>query len=60
MEYVRGDFKILTGKPKRKGPLRRPRHRCENNIRIDLNEISVIARIYWIVFVNAALNLNVP
>ena len=37
-------FKILTGKPTRKGLLRRPRHRWEDNIRMDLKEIDVNVR----------------
>ena len=32
-------FKILTGKPTGKKPLRRPRRRWEDNIRMDLEEI---------------------
>jgi hypothetical protein len=30
--------KVLVGKPKGKKPLRRPRHRWENGIRMDLRE----------------------
>ena len=36
-------FKILTGKPTGKRPLGRPRRRCEDNIRMDLDEIGIIA-----------------
>jgi hypothetical protein len=32
-------YSILFGKPERKRPLRRPRHRWEDNIRMDLMEI---------------------
>ena len=32
----RSAFKILTGKPTGKTPLGRPRHRWEDNIRMDL------------------------
>ena len=39
----RSDFKILTGKPTGKRPLGRPRHRWEDNIRIDLEEIVINA-----------------
>jgi hypothetical protein len=35
----RSVFKILTGKPKGKRLLRRPRCRWEDNIRMDLKEI---------------------
>ena len=37
MEESRSAFKILTGKPTGKRPLRRPRHRWEDNIRWTLN-----------------------
>ena len=37
-------FKILTCKPTVKRPLRRPRHRWENNIRMDLKEIGINTR----------------
>ena len=35
----RSAFKILTGKPTGKRPLRRPWRRWEDNIRMDLQEI---------------------
>ena len=69
MEEGRGAFKILTGKPTGKRPLGRPRHRWEDNIRMDLEEIGINAvnwvdsaqdRNYWSVLVNAAMNLRVP
>ena len=44
MEEGRSAFKILTGKPTGKRHLGRPRRRCEDNIRMDLKEIGVIAR----------------
>ena len=65
MEEGRSAFKILTDKPKGK----RPRHRWEDNIRIDLEEIGINVgnwvdsaqdRNYWRTLVNAALNLRVP
>ena len=40
MEEGRSVFKILTGKPTGKIPLGRPRLRWEDNIRMDLKEIS--------------------
>ena len=43
MEEVRSAFKILTGKPTGKRPLGRPRRRCEDNIRMDLEEIGINA-----------------
>ena len=57
-------FKILTGKR----PLRRPRRRWEDNIRMDREEIGINAGDwvdsaqdwnYWRALVNAALNLGV-
>jgi hypothetical protein len=35
----RGVYRILVGKPERERPLRRPRHRWENNIKMDLQEV---------------------
>ena len=63
MEDDRSAFKILTGKPTGNRPLRRPRRRVEDNIRMDLEEIRVNAenwvdsaqdRNYWRALVNAA------
>ena len=65
----RSAFKILTGKPTGKRPLGRPRRKWEDNIRMDLEEISINAgnRVdsaqdenYWRALANAALNLQVP
>ena len=67
MEEGRRAFKILTGKPTGKRPLGRPRHRCEDNIRMNL-EIGINVgnwvdsaqdRDYWRALVNVALNLRV-
>ena len=69
MEEGRSDLKILTGKSTGKRPLERPRHRWEDNIRMDLEEIGFNAgnwvdsaqdRNYWRALVNATLNLRVP
>ena len=69
MEEGRSAFKILTGKPTRKRPLGRPRHRWEDNIRMNLKEIGINTRSwvdltqdrdYWRALVNAALNLWAP
>ena len=43
MEEGRRAFKILTGKPSGKRPLERPKRRCEDNIRIDLQGIGINA-----------------
>ena len=69
MEEGRSSFKILTGTPAGKRPLGRPRHRWEDNIKMDLKEIGINTRNsmdsvqdkdYWRVLVNRALNLRVP
>ena len=41
MEEGRSTLKILTGKPTGKRPLGRPRHRWEDNIRMNLEEIGI-------------------
>jgi hypothetical protein len=35
----RGLYKVLAGKPEGKRPLGRPRHRWEDNIKLDLQEM---------------------
>ena len=67
MEEGRSALKILKGKPKGMRPLGRPRHRWEDNIRMDLKEIGIntrnwvdSAQDYWRALVNVALNLWVP
>ena len=40
----RSSFKILTGTPTGKRPLGIPRHRWEDNIRMDLKEIGINTR----------------
>ena len=61
MEEGRSAIKILTGTPAQKRPLGRPRHRWEDNIRMDLKEIgsntrnwvdSIQDRDYWTALVN--------
>ena len=39
MEEGRGVHGVLEGKPKGKRPLGRPRHRWEDNIKMDLQEV---------------------
>ena len=65
MEEDRSTFKILKGTPAGK----RPRRRCEDNIRMDLKEIRINTmnwvdaaqdRDYWCALVNAVLILWVP
>jgi hypothetical protein len=35
----RGVYRVLVGKPERKRPLSRPRHRWEDNIKMDPQEV---------------------
>jgi hypothetical protein len=35
----RGVYRVLVGKPEERRPLGRPRHRWEDNIRMDLREV---------------------
>ena len=39
MEEGRGVHKVLVGKPEGKSPLGRPRRRCEDNIKTDLEAV---------------------
>jgi len=39
MAERRGAYKVLVGKPDRKRPLGRTRHRRENNIKMHLQEV---------------------
>jgi hypothetical protein len=39
MEEGRGVHRVLMGKPEGKRPLRRPRHRWEDNIKMDLQDV---------------------
>ena len=68
MEGGRSASKI-TDKPTGNRPLGRPRHRWEDNIRMDIKEIgintrnsvySAQVRDYWKDLVNVALNFPVP
>jgi hypothetical protein len=64
----RGVYRVLVGKPEGKRPLRRPRHRWEDNIRMDLQEVGCGSidwiwlaqdRDRWQAIVNAVINLQV-
>jgi len=39
MGEERGVYRVLVGKPEGRRPLGRPRRRCVDNIRMDLNEM---------------------
>jgi hypothetical protein len=69
MEEGSRDFKILTRTSTGRRPLGRPRHRWEDNIRMNLKEIGINTRNwvdlaqdtnYWRALVNATMNLRVP
>jgi hypothetical protein len=64
-----GVYRVLVGRPKSKGPLGRPRHRWEDNIKRDLKEIGIDGanwiwlaqhRVQWWAFVNMVMNFWVP
>jgi hypothetical protein len=65
----RGMYRVLVGKPEGKRPLRRPRRRWEDNIKMDLQEVGCGGidwiklaqdRERWRALVNAVMNLRVP
>jgi hypothetical protein len=64
----RGVYRVLVGKPEGKRPLGRPRHRWENNINADIQEVGCGGmdwielaedRDRWWALVNAVMNLQV-
>jgi hypothetical protein len=67
MEEGRGVYRVLVGKPEGKRPLGRPRHRWEDNIKMDLRGIGINGanwiqlaqdRVQWPAFVNTVMNLR--
>jgi len=69
MGVRRGVFGVLVGKPEGKRPLGRPRHRWEDNIKMDLQEVGcggmnwiqlAQVRDRWWALVNVVMNLQVP
>jgi len=62
-------YRFLVGKPEEKRPLGRPRHRWEDNIKMDLQEVGCGVmdwielaenRDRWRAIVKAVMNLRVP
>ena len=69
MEEGRGVHKVLVGKPERKTPLGRPRHRWEDHIKTDLQEVGrgcgdwmelAKDRDRWRALVSTVVNFGVP
>jgi len=65
----RGIYRVLVGKPDGKRPLGRPRHRWEDNIKMDIQEVGcrgmdwielAQGRDRWQALVNAVMNLLFP
>jgi len=64
----RGVYSVLVGKPERKRPFGRPRHRWEGNIKMDLQDVGCGGidwidlardRDRWRALVNAVMSLRV-
>jgi hypothetical protein len=69
MREGRGVYRVLVRRPEGKKPLRRPRCRWEDNIKMDLRETGIDGanwiqlaqdRIPWRAFVNTVMNRRVP
>jgi hypothetical protein len=65
----RGVYRVLVGTPEGKRSLGRPRHRCQDNIKMDLQQVGcggmdwidlAHERDRWQALVNAVMNLQVP
>jgi hypothetical protein len=65
----RGVHRVLVGKPERKRPLGRPRHRWEDNIKMDLQEVGGVRgdwmelaedRDRWRALVGTVRNFRIP
>jgi len=64
----RGVYRVLVGKPEGKRPLGRPRHRWEDNIKMDLQDVGGAGdwmelaqdRDRWRAFVNMVMIFRVP
>jgi hypothetical protein len=69
MRERRGTYSVLAGRPVEKIPLRTPRHRWEDNIKKNLQEVGgggrdrfdqTYDRYMWRALVNDVINLRVP
>jgi hypothetical protein len=63
-----GVYRVLVGRPEGKRPLGRPRHRWEDNIKMDLREIGIDGsnliqlaqdRVKWRSFESTEMNLRI-
>jgi hypothetical protein len=63
-----GTYSFVAGRPKEKRPLGRPKSRCEENVKIDLQEVgwgctvwiaTAQVRDRWLAVVNTVMNLSV-
>ena len=68
MEEGRGVHRVLMGKPEGTRPLGRPRHRWDDNIKMDLREVEGCGdwmelaqdRDRWRALVNTVMNFRAP
>ena len=69
MEQSRNASRVLVGRSEGKRPLGRPRHRWEDNIKMDLREVGCDPRDWialaedrdqWRAYVRAVMKLRVP
>ena len=69
MEDKRDAYRFMVGRPEGKRPLERPKHRWEDNTKIDLKEVGwgdmdwidlAQETDRWRVFVNEVMYLRVP
>jgi hypothetical protein len=67
--WGRGVYRLLVGRPKEKRPLGRPRHRLEDDIKMDFREIGIdgmnwiqLAQdmVQWRAFVRKVMKFRVP
>jgi hypothetical protein len=65
----RGVYRVLVWSPEGKRPLGKPKHRWEDNIKMDLGEIGIDGanwirlaedRVQWWASMNTVINLRVP
>ena len=66
---LRGEYRVLVGRPDEKIPLGRPRSRWKDNVKIDIEEVGCGSmnwiglaqdRDSWRAIVNVVINLRVP